>query len=140
MIRQQFTIPGYGWEVSVFYNTDVLDAEEILAMFQVIGVSSFDYTLALTNMAEDKLDTGFCCSNYASRRSVLVISGTSTPAQFLNSFIHEVRHLERHVERAFNMDPFGEEAAYLAGTIGELMFPKARYFLCKCYSIVGDKT
>lgn len=27
----------------------------------------------------------------------------------------------------------GEEAAYLTGHVGQLMFPKAKRFLCKCY-------
>jgi len=61
---------------------------------------------------------------------VLVISGTSTPRQFMDSFIHEVRHLERHMEQACGIDPYSEEAAYLAGHIGGLMFPVARKFLC----------
>lgn len=134
MIRQKFTIPGYDWDVFVFYNTDNIDAEEVLALLQVIEVSAFDYTVALTNMMENNTDTGFCYSNFNKRKSVLVISETSTPAQFMNSFIHEVRHLERHVEYALSIDPYSEEAACLAGTIGELMFPKARLFMCKCYA------
>lgn len=133
-MRQKFTIPDYDWDVFVFYNTDSIDAEEVLAMLQIIEVSAFDYTIALTNMMADNVDTGFCYSNYSNRKSVLVISETSTPEQFMNSFIHEIRHLERHIEYAFNIDPYGEEAAYLAGTIGELMFPKAKLFMCKCYS------
>lgn len=134
MMRQRFTIPDYGWEVFVFYNTGSMDAEEVLAMLQVIGVSAFDYTVALTNMMSNTLDTGFCCSNYSSRKSVMVISETSTPEQFMNSFMHETRHLERHIENALGIAPYGEEAAYLAGIIGGLMFPKARLFMCKCYS------
>jgi len=36
----------------------------------------------------------------------------------MNSFIHEIRHLERHIEQVYDIDPYGEEAAYLAGDIG----------------------
>lgn len=134
MIRQKFTIPEYDWDVFVFYNTDGLDTEDILAMLQVIGVSAFDYTVALSNMVSNTLNTGFCYSNLRSKQSVMVISETSTPAQFMNSLVHEIRHLCSHVEQVFNIDPGSEQAAYLAGTIGELMFPRAKFFLCKCYS------
>lgn len=61
----------------------------------------------------------------------MVISRTSTPAQFLNSWLHEMRHLSRHIERACGISPYGEEAAYLAGDIGQRMFPVARKFICE---------
>lgn len=133
MIRQRFYLSNYDWNVYVFYNTDGFDVEDIMAMLQLIGVSAFEYTVALTNMLANTMDTGFCYSNYGNRTSVMVIAQTSTPEQFMNSFVHETRHLERHIEREVGINPFSEEAAYLAGSIAEEMFPKARIFLCKCY-------
>lgn len=62
----------------------------------------------------------------------MVISLTSSPAEFLNSWMHEMQHLCRHVAAAFGIDPYGEEAAYLAGDVGQKMFPVARRFLCDC--------
>ena len=38
-----------------------------------------------------------------------------------------------HILERFNINPYGEEAAYLTGCIGQLMFPKAKRFLCKCH-------
>lgn len=136
MIRQYFRIEDYDWSVYVFYNAGKLDADEILALLKSIGVSSYDYTEAWDNLTSGNLDTGLCYSNFKQRASVLVISPTSTPCQFMNSLIHEVRHLERHIEYVLNIDPFSEEAAYLAGTIAEKMFPKAKLFMCKCYGLL----
>jgi len=62
---------------------------------------------------------------------MLVISDTSSPRQFMDSFIHEIRHLESHIEQAYDIDPYSEEAAYLAGHIGFLMFPAVRKFFCE---------
>lgn len=51
MIRQMFTLPRYGWTVYVFYDTGDIDAEEILAMLQIIGVSDTEYATALSNLS-----------------------------------------------------------------------------------------
>lgn len=135
MISHYFNLPNYSWNVYVFYNTDnSYDVEGILSMLQLAGVSAYEYTLAYTNMMDNTMDTGFCYSNCNNGISIIVIAKTSTPAQFMNSFIHETRHLERHIERTFHIDPFSEEAATLAGDIAEKMFDKAKLFLCKCYS------
>lgn len=56
---------------------------------------------------------------------------SASPAEFLNSWLHEMRHLTRHIEQANGIDPYGEESAYLAGSVGQKMFPVARKFICK---------
>ena len=61
----------------------------------------------------------------------LVISLTSSPEEFLNSWEHEKKHLARHIEQAYGIDPYREEAAYLEGTIAQKMFPVARKFICE---------
>lgn len=61
----------------------------------------------------------------------MVISLTSTPEQFQNSWDHEKGHLCRHISQAFGIDPFGEEAQYLSGYVGQKMFPVAKKFLCE---------
>lgn len=131
MIRQRFYIDRYRWEVWAYYNTDELDAQEILSALDYIGVSRFDYTVAEDNLMSGSTNQGLCCSNYRSRASALVISDTSSPKQFMNSLIHEIRHLERHIGQAYGIDPYSEEAAYLAGDIAEQMFPIAKRFICE---------
>lgn len=51
----------------------------------------------------------------------------------MNSYDHERYHLITHILEKFNINPYSEEAAYLTGYIGQLMFPKAKRFLCKCH-------
>lgn len=84
-------------------------------------------------MAANKLNTGLTYSSIRNRQSIMVISDTSSPAQFMNSYDHERYHLVSHIEDAFGIDPASEEAAYLAGHIGQLMYPKARLFMCECH-------
>ena len=56
---------------------------------------------------------------------------TSSPGEFQNSWDHEKGHLCRHISKAFGIDPYGEEAQYLSGEVGQKMFPIAKRFLCE---------
>ena len=83
------------------------------------------------NLESGNLNTGITYSNFGRRDTVMVISRTSSPAEFLNSWEHEKKHLARHIEQTYGIDPFGEEAAYLEGTIAQKMFPVAKKFICE---------
>lgn len=135
MIKQRFVIPDYDWVVYAYYNVDDVYANEILALLDDIGINEYQYISAVHNLRSKRKNRGLCFSNFDKRISVMVISDTSSPAQFMNSWAHEVRHLERHIDLATGINPYGEEAAYLAGDIAALMFPKAKYFLCHCYGL-----
>lgn len=133
MLRQCFTIPKYNWKVYIYYYITCYYIDEILERLRNIGCSDNHLNDAYNSMASCKLNTGFTYSNTSKRTSVVVISCTSTPAQFMNSYDHERYHLINHILEAFDINPYGEEAAYLAGTIGQITFPKAKRFLCKCH-------
>ena len=80
-----------------------------------IGCAGMDLLRARHNLTVGDLDTGLTYSDFAGRNTVMVISLTSSPAEFLNSWLHEMQHLSRHIEQACGISPYGEEAAYLAG-------------------------
>lgn len=86
---------------------------------------------AYKNMRACNLNTGITYSNIRNRETVMVIALTSSPEEFQNSLDHEKGHLCRHISRAFDIDPYGEEAQYLSGYVGQKMFPVAKKFLCE---------
>ena len=135
MIRQQFVIPGYDWLVNVWYHVDDYYTDEILEAIERMCCPVSKLQRAYENLSSEQVNKGLCYSNYRSRESVMVISDTSSPEEFANSYDHEKRHLERHIEEAFGIAPYGEEAAYLAGNIGQAMFRKAKLFMCECHGI-----
>ncbi len=132
MIIQDFCIPNYGWRVRVYYAVTTYLTDDILKDFAEAGCRGIQLKRAYNSLKRNALDTGITYSNFARRETVMVISLTSTAAEFLNSWMHEMQHLCRHVAAAFGIDPYGEEAAYLAGDVGQRMFPAARRFLCDC--------
>ena len=70
-------------------------------------------------------------SDFENRRTLMVISRTSSAAQFQNSLDHEKGHLCMHISHCMGIDPYGEEAQYLSGYVGQKMFSVARHFLCE---------
>lgn len=133
MLKDKFIIPKYNWKVYIYYHIDCYYIDEIIERLRSIGCSNNYITDAYNSMISCELNTGFIYSNSSKRCSVIIISNTSSPAQFMNSYDHEHYHLVTHILEEFNIDPYSEEAAYLTGDIGQLMFPKAKRFLCKCY-------
>lgn len=134
MLKQYFTIPKYNWEVYVYYYVTCYYLNEILFKLRTLGCSEKLLEDAYINMASCKLNTGITYSNN-NNTSLIVISKTSTPSQFMNSLFHEQYHLVSHIIEKFNIDYSSEEAAYLAGFIAYTMFPKSKTFLCNCHKL-----
>ena len=130
MIIQDIYIPNYRWRVRVYYAVTTYRIDDILRDFIEAGCEGIQLKRAYNSLKRNTLDTGITYSNFGKRETVMVISLTSSPSEFLNSWMHEMRHLSRHIEQACGISPYGEEAAYLAGTIGQKMFPVAKGFLC----------
>lgn len=62
----------------------------------------------------------------------MVIANTTSYGQFQNTFDHEKGHLARHICQADDIDPYGEEAQYIAGEIGQKMWRVAKEYICEC--------
>lgn len=131
MIIQNFILPRYRWYVRVYYAVTAYWTDDIIRDLVRIGCHGTELRRAYDNLLRGDLNTGITYSNTAAGETVMVISLTSSSPQFLNSWLHEMRHLSRHIERAFKINPYGEEAAYLAGEIGQRMFPVAKRFVCE---------
>lgn len=133
MLKQHFTIPKYKWEVDVYYYVTCYYLNEILTKLRSMGCKEEYLEDAYINMSSCKLNSGITFSNNNQRHSLIVISSTSSPAQFMNSLFHEQYHLVTHIINKYNINCCSEKAAYLAGYIGQKMFAKAKNFLCKCH-------
>ena len=131
MIRQDFYIDEYGWHVRIYYAVTTYWTELIAYDMRLIGCRGSDLAKAVSNLSSGDMNTGITYSNFGLGETVMVISLTSSPEEFLNSWEHEKKHLARHIEQAYGIDPFGEEAAYLEGTIAQKMFPVAKRFICE---------
>lgn len=131
ILAQEFTLTKWDWRVRVFYVVDLIPIDFIIEELYGIGCTERDIDDAIKVLDNGKDNRGITFSNDEERESIIVIGETSCPAQFSNSFDHEKLHLAMHIARVDNIDPFGEELAYLAGEIGLQTFPIAKRFLCE---------
>ena len=131
MIRQEIYLPKYDWEVRIYYAVTTYWTSSIIFDLRDAGCRGRQLERAWRNLSRGDLNTGLTFSNSRRRETVMVIALTSSPAEFQNSLDHEKGHLCRHIAQAFDLDPYGEEAQYLSGEVGQLMFPVARRFLCE---------
>lgn len=131
MIRQEIELPRYRWRVVIYYAVTKIYCDDIMDDLREIGCRGIDLAVAYNNLSEGRVNTGLTFSNYDLRETVMVIARTSTPAEFANSYDHERKHLEAHIADAYELDPYGEDIAYLCGDIGQRMFPVSQKFMCE---------
>ena len=133
MIRQKITLPDYdNWTIYAYYATTRYAVDEIMERLWEIGMDANNARQAFENLSMGNLNTGLCYSNYSMRKSILVIALTSSPAEFINSWHHELEHLESHIGKVFNLDPTGEDIAYLSGELAMEMYPRIKHLICDC--------
>ena len=91
MIRQDIDIMGY-WTIIIVY--DVYLGEE---------------------------NSGFTHTNFNKRLSIVGIGKADSKKQFLNTIVHEAKHVQSHICEYYNVPEDGEQAAYLIGYIVQKM-------------------
>lgn len=131
ILGQEFKLEDWNWRVRVFYVVDFIPIDFIIEELKGIGCNQQDIDSAMDILDSGDDNRGITFSNSEERESIIVIGETSCPAQFSNSFDHEKLHLAMHIAKVENIDPFGEELAYLIGEIGLQTFPVAKRFLCE---------
>lgn len=118
-----------GWLVTAYYAVTHYEVDEILHTLAEAGADDKSLERAYDNLSSGNLNTGLCYSGKG--ESVLVISCASSPAQFLNSLVHELHHLASHIASALGYDQKGEETCYIAGETAEKIYKVASKFLCE---------
>ena len=106
MIVQDFHLKRYKWHVRVYYAVHRYWTEDIVRDLRDAGCRGSQLMTARENLRRGELNTGITYSNFGRRETVMVVSLTSTAAEFLNSWMHEMQHLCRHVAAAFGIDPY----------------------------------
>ena len=131
LLAQEFYLYNFYWTVKVFYIVDSIPIDYVLEQLTKIGCSGTDLSMAEAVLNNGTDNKGMTYSNTKERESIIIIGSTSCPAEFQHTFDHEKIHLAMHIAKYFEIDPYGEELAYLVGDIGLEMFPIAKKFLCE---------
>jgi len=92
MIIQNIDVEGY-WKIKIIYNA-------------YLGY----------------YNTGFTQSDYKKKMSIVGISLSTSCEQFMNTTIHELRHVVDDICKYYDVDLDSEDAAYLTGYLIQKMY------------------
>lgn len=134
MIQQGFSIGERDWYVMCFYDVfSADDLDEVKKTLLSAGCSRGRAEEAVWVLSMP--NKGYTFSNLGDKFSIVIVSRATSASQAYDSVHHEVKHLTEHICEEYNVDSRSEEAAYLQGEIGRLMFPAAAMLFCPhCYN------
>lgn len=89
---------------------------------QDIDVEGYWRIIVLYNVYLGKLDSGFSHTDFDKKRSIIGIGMVSDLSQFINTIVHEAKHVQSHICKYYNVDEDSEQAAYLIGYIVQKMY------------------
>lgn len=98
---------------------------------QDVDIDGYWRVTFLYNVWLGKRDTGFTHTDFNKRRSIVSISLSSSKEQFFNTLVHEIKHLQSHICKYYNVEEDSESAAYLSGYIAQKIYKSVRSFLFK---------
>lgn len=129
MILQYFKLPEYNWEVCAYYDVDPTCKNVIIDQLEEMGCKDEYIERSLDIIGRKVPNTGFTYSNCFSKESVIVISSCTSKEQFMNTLVHEARHLQQHIQDTYGLSDYSEDIYYLIGTIVQIMYRKSKSLL-----------
>jgi hypothetical protein len=110
------------WGVIVCYDYDTLDHDDIWAICKTFGMSDKNIRKALSILSA--YNTGMTVSNPDIRMSVIFVSSATSPSEWWNTAVHELKHTADAIIRYYGVDWDGEDAAYITGYLTKQLVEK----------------
>lgn len=120
MIAQYIQLGDRDWNVLVYYNVQPEDFVEVADSLIQLDCPKDDLKKALKTLR--KKNTGFTFSNEDYKMSIVCIGEATSVGQFVNTAIHEAKHVQSHICSYYGIDEDSEEAAYLIGHLVQRMY------------------
>ena len=120
MIAQYIQLGNRDWNVLVYYNVKPEDFVEIADSLEQLDCPEKSLKKALAVLR--KKNTGFTFSNTDYKMSVVCIGSATDVGQFVNTTIHEAKHVQSHICEFYDIKENTETAAYLIGHLVHQMY------------------
>lgn len=126
MIKQELNIDKYDWHLTVLYkaNQDLSAVADELWALRCPAKQAFQAIKVVT-----KINTGFCYTNDTFKATLICVAETDSDEEFVNTVVHEVKHMQSHICSYYGISEKGEEAAYLIGDTVEELYKVFRHEL-----------
>lgn len=120
MIAQYIQLGDRDWNVLVYYNVSKEDFVEIVDSLRQLDCPKEDVRKALKTLR--RKNTGFTFSNTDYKMSIVCIGEAANVGQFVNTAIHEAKHVQSHICEYYGIEEDTETAAYLIGHLVHRMY------------------
>lgn len=119
MITQTVYISDCDWRVYIFYDVTPQTADKPLDYIYYMRCPKKNLIKAERLLKSGKPNQGLTYSDSIYRETVIAIGHADDVFEFFNTLSHEQQHLEQAICKADNLDPYGEDIAYVSGAITE---------------------
>lgn len=120
MVAQYIRLGKGDWNVLIYYMVSPSDFLEIEDSLLQVGCPLEEIEESFEVLK--KKNTGLTFSNTDYKMSVVCISETTSVDQFVNTVIHEAKHVQSHICEYYNIAEDSERAAYLIGYLVQRMY------------------
>lgn len=127
MIKQLIELGNEGWYVIIYYNVRVPYIKEVREQLEDLGCPQ-DLIRQSIQIMSTGLNTGMTFSNDDYKTSFVCIGETTSTEQFVNTIVHEAKHVQSHICDYYKINEDSEKAAYLIGYIVQRMYRMLQRF------------
>ena len=99
---------------------------------QDIRIENYWDIIVIYNVYLGEKNSGFTHTNFNERLSIVAIGKADSKKQFLNTIVHEAKHVQSHICMYYDIPEDGEDAAYLIGYIVMEMYKIFNKIICQC--------
>lgn len=122
MIRSAVYLDRIHWRLSLYVLEVCGEGRELVDDLADAGCRGEDLAKAMRMIDSCDLNVGLTYSNTPMRNSVVCVGLQADRNEFANTLFHELHHVISHICQRDNIDIHSEDAAYLAGDVGECVY------------------
>ena len=115
------------WNLLIYYNASLDNRVELKDSLLSLGASKREIKKALQVLRNK--NTGFTFSNSDQMMSIVCIGEAENNQQFLDTIVHELKHVQSHICEFYDVEEDSEEAAYLMGYMIRKMYKFIKIFI-----------
>ena len=128
MVQTGFWIGNRDWWVMASLGVDDGDLRDVYEGLRSVGLPERKVREVCDALSEP--NNGYTYTDYDGKYTLIYASRATSAEQMFDTIEHELNHAVEHISTYYGVDPKSEEASYLAGELGRLLWPAAAYVLC----------
>lgn len=130
MIKAKVYLKEYDWTIYAHFAVTRNNADEIFNKLIQYGSRYNEALDACAIIENNKPNCGITYSNHILKTTILVISKTTSAKEFVDTFVHELSHIQNHIIKTYHLDNNSEQVCYMIGDIAKQLYTKCSRLFC----------